>query len=81
MVEERYTKEQFLRSENGEDLTREQMIEEMIWHDNVGMLDGVNLEQLSNDEIRDLRAEIIVYFINRQSAWSSVYERKSDESE
>jgi hypothetical protein len=76
------TKEEFLSSENGgQDLTREEMVQEMVWHDNVGMLDDVDLDNLSDDELRSLRAEIIVYFINRQRAWMSAYDKGVDTAE
>lgn len=81
MTGKRLTKEEFLGSEeSGQNLTREELVQEMVWHDNVGMLDDVDLEQLSDDELRDLRAEIIVYFINRQRAWIAAYEHKDEQT-
>jgi len=68
------TKEEFLSDEGTSEMTRAEQIEEMSWHDTVGQLDGVDLDSLSDEAIRQLHAEIVVYFINRQRALRKRYE-------
>ncbi len=59
-------------------MTRQERIDELRWLDNVGMLDGLDLLNMSEEEFSKLEAEALEYTSNRATAWEKEFRREKE---
>ena len=57
-------------------MTRPERIAELRWFDNVGMLDGLDLDNMSEEDFSKLEAEVVKYSANRANAWANAFKEK-----
>lgn len=55
--------------------TRDERINELKIIDNVGMLDGIDLYRLTDEEFDRLELEVVEYAKKRLEAWCSIYKK------
>jgi hypothetical protein len=55
--------------------SREDRITDLKVVDNVGMLDGIDLDSLSDEEFDLLEDEVCTYAVNRAAAWEKQFKK------
>lgn len=54
-------------------MTKQELIDEIVWLDNVGQTDNIDLNSLTKLELKKLYDEVLDYSSTRQNKWVEQY--------